>query len=333
MEISFLHDESQEIAIPVNRSAVLFASNQGFHGVVGTGEFHVRQFGIINESYDAIGAYFGDAIGKVRVYRRNETRSIGLYVLVPPIECDTFWITTAGVDTFSIGREGMNQSMKEGSTVCLWYVHPGPTVVEVSHEGGVHEDAFRYYLASNASVGAKPGTVRINAGITLWVYRCGNGNGSMRLDFRSEGRQEFPVVHARLSAMAPDVVLYAERRSLGFPVGEVDGKGARWISADGMMKITSWMFMGMGVAPPVLLLRPGVWVPQPAAEAPEKGLRIAQDAALSRLRPIADGPNQWDLHRSSVDTDGSGVAMVGTESSPGLGARDTSVAGGHPSQT
>jgi hypothetical protein len=41
------------------------------------------------------------------------------------------------------------------------------------------------------------------------------------------------------------------------------------------------------------------WVPQPAVEAPEKSLRIAQDAALSRLRPIADEPNQWELHRSS----------------------------------
>jgi hypothetical protein len=75
------------------------------------------------------------------------------------------------------------------------------------------------------------------------------------------------------------------------------------------------------------------WVPQPAAEAPEKSLRIAQDAALSRLRPIADGPNQWELHRSSADTDDSGVAMVGTESSPSLGSPDASVARSNPSQT
>jgi hypothetical protein len=39
------------------------------------------------------------------------------------------------------------------------------------------------------------------------------------------------------------------------------------------------------------------------------------------------------LHRSSADTDGSGVAMIGTESSPGLGLPDTSVARGNPSQT
>jgi hypothetical protein len=74
------------------------------------------------------------------------------------------------------------------------------------------------------------------------------------------------------------------------------------------------------------------WVPQPAAEAPEKSLRIAQDAALSRLGPIADGPNQWEWHRSSADTDGSGAAMVGTASSPGLGLPDKSVARSNPSQ-
>jgi hypothetical protein len=75
------------------------------------------------------------------------------------------------------------------------------------------------------------------------------------------------------------------------------------------------------------------WAPQPAAEAPEKCLRIAQDAALSRLRPIADGPNQWEMHRSSADSDGSGEAMDGAESSPGLGLTDTSVARSNPSQT
>jgi hypothetical protein len=74
-------------------------------------------------------------------------------------------------------------------------------------------------------------------------------------------------------------------------------------------------------------------MPQPCAEAPEKGLRIAQEAAQSRVRPVADGPNQWEVCRSSRVTDGSGVAMVGTESSPTLGLPDTYAAGGSPSLT
>jgi hypothetical protein len=76
--------------------------------------------------------------------------------------------------------------------------------------------------------------------------------------------------------------------------------------------------------------------PQPTAEASEKALGIARDAAISRLRPIADGPNQWEVCRSSTATDGptslSGSA-VGTESIPGLGSTDTRATCGRPSQT
>jgi hypothetical protein len=63
------------------------------------------------------------------------------------------------------------------------------------------------------------------------------------------------------------------------------------------------------------------WAPQLATEASEKAVRIAEDAAIARLRPIADGPNQWEIHRSSGDIDGpvhaSGSA-VGTEYGPRL---------------
>jgi hypothetical protein len=49
------------------------------------------------------------------------------------------------------------------------------------------------------------------------------------------------------------------------------------------------------------------WAPQPAAEAIGKfgkTASIAEIAAHSRLRPIADGPNQWEMHRSSAATVG-----------------------------
>jgi hypothetical protein len=74
------------------------------------------------------------------------------------------------------------------------------------------------------------------------------------------------------------------------------------------------------------------WVPQPTAEAPEKLARIADDAAISWLRPVADGPNQWDMHRSSGNTAGptslSG-SIDGTESGPGSGLTGTCVASRH----
>jgi hypothetical protein len=70
------------------------------------------------------------------------------------------------------------------------------------------------------------------------------------------------------------------------------------------------------------------WQPQVDAEAPEKGLRIAKEAATSRVRPIADGPNQWEVCRER--TGGAGSPSVGTESSPTLGPMDMRAAGCSP---
>jgi hypothetical protein len=83
-------------------------------------------------------------------------------------------------------------------------------------------------------------------------------------------------------------------------------------------------------------LRHSNWVPQPAAEAGEKAIRMAGDAAISRSRPIADGPNQWEIHRSSGGTDGPsslGSSVAGTGSTHGLGSTGTCVAGRNPPQT
>jgi hypothetical protein len=44
------------------------------------------------------------------------------------------------------------------------------------------------------------------------------------------------------------------------------------------------------------------FVPRTAAEAKQCDLVIAEDAAISRLRPIPDGPDQWEVHRSSADS-------------------------------
>jgi hypothetical protein len=78
------------------------------------------------------------------------------------------------------------------------------------------------------------------------------------------------------------------------------------------------------------------WVPQPTAEAPEKLARIAENAAISRLRPIADGPNQWEIHRSNgvtVCQSSLGAAMVGSESGPGTGSMGTCAGSPSPPST
>jgi hypothetical protein len=44
------------------------------------------------------------------------------------------------------------------------------------------------------------------------------------------------------------------------------------------------------------------FAPQPVAEAKQADLEVSEDAALSRLRPIQDGPDLWQEHRSSAAT-------------------------------
>jgi hypothetical protein len=53
------------------------------------------------------------------------------------------------------------------------------------------------------------------------------------------------------------------------------------------------------------VMRHKSWTPKSVAEAKQSDRHIAEDAALSRLRPIPDGPDQWVVRRSSADT-GSG---------------------------
>jgi hypothetical protein len=48
------------------------------------------------------------------------------------------------------------------------------------------------------------------------------------------------------------------------------------------------------------------WIPKSTAEAKQSDLHIAEDAALSRLRPIPDGSDQWEAHRRIHGT-GSGA--------------------------
>jgi hypothetical protein len=83
-------------------------------------------------------------------------------------------------------------------------------------------------------------------------------------------------------------------------------------------------------------LRTSNWTPLSTAEAHDKHVQVAQEAALSRLRPIPDGPDQCALCRSSTVTVGPlslGSSMVGAESVPGPGSTGTCATSGRPLQT
>jgi hypothetical protein len=59
------------------------------------------------------------------------------------------------------------------------------------------------------------------------------------------------------------------------------------------------------------------FTPKPTAVAEQYSLEIAEDAALSRLRPILDGPDQWVVHRSSEATESGGPgAPLGSDNVP-----------------
>jgi hypothetical protein len=56
---------------------------------------------------------------------------------------------------------------------------------------------------------------------------------------------------------------------------------------------------------------------KPAAEAKESDLQIAEDAALSRLRPIPEGPDQWEVLRRRADSGlGGPVAPLDSDNVP-----------------
>jgi hypothetical protein len=48
--------------------------------------------------------------------------------------------------------------------------------------------------------------------------------------------------------------------------------------------------------------------PSPAAESKQSDLETAEDAAITRLRPIQDGLELWRIQRSSGDTGSGGPA-------------------------
>jgi hypothetical protein len=78
------------------------------------------------------------------------------------------------------------------------------------------------------------------------------------------------------------------------------------------------------------------WIPDPAAEAPGKLAKIATYAAISRVRPISDGPDQWEMYRNGTYTVGSGSLsspMAGPESGPTTGLTGTCDAQGIPLNT
>jgi hypothetical protein len=54
------------------------------------------------------------------------------------------------------------------------------------------------------------------------------------------------------------------------------------------------------------------WGPHPTADATKSECETSEDAALSRLRPIQDGDDQWEEHRSRWPRARAGAGNVRT---------------------
>jgi hypothetical protein len=190
----------------------------------------------------------------VRLYRQNRTKALPLYVLIPPTECDTFWITTSAVDTFSLGPGGLNGSLRAGAVFCVWHVHPGPTIVDVSSPGLTSQDALRYYSSSGSPVDVQPGDMKAQGPITFFSYRPESADGrSLRLDFEGSKPQEIPTVHVKLQNATADFVFIAERASSALR------PGPERLSADALRLLTSAICLTFVGLMWLLVLRPGVW--------------------------------------------------------------------------
>jgi hypothetical protein len=85
-------------------------------------------------------------------------------------------------------------------------------------------------------------------------------------------------------------------------------------------KIQVWLSRGLRVLErqPVVITRvkvypdemtcPNISPAKPAAESLQTEIEISEDAAISRLRPIQDGLDDWQEHRSSANTGSGGSA-------------------------
>jgi hypothetical protein len=171
----------------------------------------------VNSSHEAIGAFFGDDIGKVRLYGRANA-IIVLYVLTAPTNCDSFWITTSATDTFSLGGSLENGTLSPSQTACLWYINDSPAVATVTHASGAGRDALRVFTDARTDAQVKEGRVRLPGPITLFLYRPADAFSAFAVDFGG-GPQALPVVHAAMRRRSADFVFQAERRSLGFEQG------------------------------------------------------------------------------------------------------------------
>jgi hypothetical protein len=228
-----------DLTFSIANTAVLFNSTTGFSALVSVGHQTVRHFGSIGEQSDAVGVFFGDDLGKIRILGHS-TFALTIYALVPPVPCARYWITTAPAGVFSIG--GSFGNVTDEKSVCFWHVHPSPRTYATVWRNVQPAEALRVFRRANES--AVLGK-RLSLGVTVALihYRPGRKtNGRfIEITFSVDKNESFPLVQASLAGDGPAALLHAANKSVRLPEQRRFRK--RTIGEEGLQSGTQYFSM------------------------------------------------------------------------------------------
>jgi hypothetical protein len=157
-----------DLVFTMPNTAVLFGSTADFSGLVSLGHSAVRHFGSIGVQSDAVGVFFGDDLGKIRILG-HETFEFLIYALVPPVECSGYWITTAPSGIFSIGLPDGNAT--DEPSICCWHIHPQPRTYITMRHNLQPTDVLFVYESAHRKVDVRISPISFNVSIVLIHYR------------------------------------------------------------------------------------------------------------------------------------------------------------------
>jgi hypothetical protein len=198
-----------DLTFPVPNTIVVFGSTHGYNALFGVGQSYIRHFGSVHQTSNVVGVFFGASPGKIRI-NGHSNLDLVLYVLIPPAECDTFYVTTAPTEFFSIGTPIANVTDGAESRSCLWRVHPSTFRYRARSENLQPRDSFRVHSTSLSSGDlTRITTIASNVAITFFRYwRSGHIIGRFaELEFTGINSDPFPSSHGRFPAGGkPDIL-------------------------------------------------------------------------------------------------------------------------------
>jgi hypothetical protein len=187
----------------------VFSQINGYKVTLGTGQGTIRPFDELHDGQNRYGAFFGSNIGKARLIATSE-QTVIVYVLVPPCQCDLFFISTAKSDILKIGSGG-NLSDTPDRTICFWHVSPGKRMYFARLTKTQPTDRFEFYSRGAGEVTqVRNGfSANVRQGVSFFVYRTSGQKNDRSVTFQVVGDDDdpFPTIQALITANHPPTVL------------------------------------------------------------------------------------------------------------------------------